>query len=147
MQVPLNLNSVNTKKGLIFHITDVYIDEIRKVLGNNFYENVDIDIAFKLLIPFLNSIIYTTDKTITKRVDREIMEELLAHIVDLNAQIEESNDNKESIIKQRDKYVKFLYKIRDYLLDHSESEKTPQKNRSTLQSMSKTIELNIKSEE
>lgn len=147
MQVPLNINSINTKRGLLFHITDVYVEEIRKVLGNNFYEVVDIEIAFKLFIPFLNSIIYTVDKTITKKFDKEIMEELLAHIVDLDSEIEESDENKKSIIEQKNKYVEFLYRIRDYLLEHSESESTPQKNRSILKSMSKTIELNINSDE
>lgn len=140
LRTALSTDLTICRRGLIFHFCDIFVDEVSKVLGQHYYCTLDIDTVFKIFLPFLSIVVQTREKTITAKIDKEIIEEFLSHLIDLSNDEESEADVKADRL---DTFVQFLTKIETYFKDHAKAKETPERNRGTLYAMSKTIRMNI----
>jgi len=69
---PLNARDSSIPKGVIYHLCDIYIEELVKTQNNEPFFNLDVKIFSKLLSPFLY-LLTNGDKMVLKRLSESIL--------------------------------------------------------------------------
>lgn len=140
LNTALSTHLMEYRPGLIFHICDIFIEELSKVLGTYYYCEIGLETTLKIFGPFTNIIVNTREKTITAKIEKEIIEEFLSHLIDLRS---DDESDKKLAKKRLETFTKFLTKLMEFFKANAKAKETPEKNRATLYALTKTILLNL----
>uniref|UniRef100_A0A6B2L0K9 Uncharacterized protein n=1 Tax=Arcella intermedia TaxID=1963864 RepID=A0A6B2L0K9_9EUKA len=94
--------SSSAPRGIIFHLSDLYVEELQKVLQETPIHTLQSDIFLALLEPFFN-LMKTGDKFILKRVSESVFTGLLDRWTELLDPSDEAN--KTSDFEEREEYI------------------------------------------
>lgn len=148
LSTALNPDSSQSFQGLVDHLTDVFLPELTKVLGADWW-TLDEGVLLTLFFPWLQLLSSSSEPGVVHHLVDEMFENVIVAYVDLREKANRAAEGKDEaeakrVHAEKDRFHSFLELLDEAILELAKAPETVDRNRKAMYSLHTTMQLNMR---